>query len=689
MKKHLFLGHDLETLKKDITGERGNHFKRLYEQCRVYATQSLTEEHPKGSSTFMGMGAANLSLAYLLTEQDHYLEEAKRWIFTGVGYPHWGHAHLVDVDLSASWLMFGYSVCYDWLKDVLTEEERTTLREKLILQGERMYNFYMETKGEGWSTAFWQNHNWINLTGLAALGYAMGDECEHSQTWIDAAKENFEVVYDVMADDGSDYEGVVYWRYGAMWLLMYAHLLKDREGYNYFEHSGFLKNTFEYRLYQAVPNLQEAVNFGDAHDRRSGHSVAMYYKFAAEYNNGHAQKLGNIVKNDFLFREQYESGVKPGILPEAWLEYIWYDPTVAEEEFNTLPTVKHWDDLGLVVVRSSWEEDAVHMSFKSGAPGGKKQWERSWEIDELKGWKTRGLSHQHPDNNSFILHAYDSYLAVDDGYNRSVKACEHNVVVVDGKGYETEGLNNIWKNTPKETVADIEEFIAEEGLVYTVGEAAKMYQKDLELTRYARHLIYTGDTHFYMIDDLRSEKEHTYSWLMNADTAARQVDERKLVVENGPAELELYPLEPAARRISNKDTVVRAVMTTQEPDKFRETKMKTVVIENEIKAKDMMFFNILKPQRTFSKENFEVEEIKGEGYFGSVVTTKDYREVFIYNQDAKGIEVAGIITDAEWAIVRLKDDRVSGYSIYRGCHLSYRGEKLVDLPVRNTVIKMK
>jgi len=50
----------------------------------------------------MGMAAANLSLAYLLTEQDHYLTEAKRWIFTAVDYEVWGYGFLVDVDLSAS-----------------------------------------------------------------------------------------------------------------------------------------------------------------------------------------------------------------------------------------------------------------------------------------------------------------------------------------------------------------------------------------------------------------------------------------------------------------------------------------------------------------------------------------------------------------------------------------------------------
>jgi len=39
----------------------------------------------------------------------------------------------------------------------------------------------------------------------------------------------------MMADDGSDYEGVVYWRYGTIWTAIYFDLLKDQEGDNLFE----------------------------------------------------------------------------------------------------------------------------------------------------------------------------------------------------------------------------------------------------------------------------------------------------------------------------------------------------------------------------------------------------------------------------------------------------------------------
>ena len=102
---YLLIDKNLDKLKKEITGEKQDNFIRLIEQCRLYEVEKLPSKHPPTSTTFMGMAAANLSLAYLLTKQEHYLEEAKRWIFTAVNYNSWGYRFLVDVDLSASWLL--------------------------------------------------------------------------------------------------------------------------------------------------------------------------------------------------------------------------------------------------------------------------------------------------------------------------------------------------------------------------------------------------------------------------------------------------------------------------------------------------------------------------------------------------------------------------------------------------------
>ncbi len=85
-----------------------------------------------------------------------YLSEAKRWIFTCVNYPHWGNAHLVDVDLSAAWILFGMGIAFDWLKDSLTDSEASQIKDKIILQGTRMYDYKQVNSSKGWTVQYCQ-----------------------------------------------------------------------------------------------------------------------------------------------------------------------------------------------------------------------------------------------------------------------------------------------------------------------------------------------------------------------------------------------------------------------------------------------------------------------------------------------------------------------------------------------------
>lgn len=632
VKNYIFIDQNIDLLRNEIYTSKKKVYKRLVEQCRRYEDVQLSDEHPNESTTFMGIAIANLALAYVLTNKDKYLNEAKRWMDKVVNYPHWGNAHLVDVDLSAAWILFGLGIGYDWLKESLSKNDCILIKEKLILQGNRMYDFKINTEGTGWSTNYFQNHNWINMTGLATAGYALAGEYDMAKSWIEVSKINFEIVFGMMPEDGSDYEGVVYWRYGAMWLFIYAHLLKEREGINYFEKSDFLKETFYFRLYQAAPNLEEIINFGDCHDRRSGHSTAIYYKVASEYNNGHAQKLGNLVRDQFLYREAYESKVKPGILPECFFEVLFYNPEVQEKDFSDLPTKKYFPDLGLYIYRSSWEKDALHFSFKCGAPGGKRQWENLWRFKETKNYNCFGLSHQHPDNNAFILVFNDVYYAIDDGYNRAVKASDHNIVTVDGLGYQDEECDNIWKNYSKEMVSEIQTCQISDQLTYIVGEASKQYDSRLNLSMYKRHIIHTETPYIIIVDELDSHDEHIYTWTMHSDFFPESsTDDMHLFTYNGDyGKMLLFQFSSHETQYELSENTIRTVMTTQEPDKYTENKMKALKISNIERTKKMTFFSILAPiSQPFYAKGIEIE--------GAVVLEISYdfeRVFFVWSKGA-------------------------------------------------------
>ena len=408
----------LADLRSRLAGDLAPQWRRLAEQCDLYRRTAPPAEHPLASITYLGPAAANLALAYRQTGQEHYLEEAWRWISAAVSFEHWGRAHMPDHDLDAGWILHGLSLAYTWLGDDLGPERSELLRAKLALQGERLYDFAVASEGSWWSSSFWQNHHWICHTGLATVGYALGE-----RAWTERAKAAFATVVDVLPADGSDMEGVVYWRYGVPWLATYLDLLQHTEGVDWWDRCRFLANTFWYRLHQAAPGYEEIVDHGDCHDRRSGHSVALYRILAARYGLGEAQWLADTVADRFFWREAYESGVRPGVLPEAWAELLWYDAAVVPvDPAGSVPAQAAFDDLGLLVHRTSWADDATLLSFKSSPGGGRTAWETSRRLDAERGWDTLSAGHHHPDAGSFVLASRGAWLLVDEGYSNRKRA---------------------------------------------------------------------------------------------------------------------------------------------------------------------------------------------------------------------------------------------------------------------------
>lgn len=671
---YLLIHDQLDALKAELKTSRKEHFTRLIEQCRLFEDEVLSTEHPHTSITYMGMAAANLSLAYLLTEQDHYLQEAKRWIFTAVNYDVWGYGFLVDVDLSASWLLYGLGLSYDWLKDHLTETERNKFLNKLILQGNKIFDYGQNNLGHCWSTNYWQNHNWINYSGLLTTAYAIRAEHQGAQVWIDEIKDNFEKVFEYLPEDGSNYEGTGYWRYAINFFLSSADYIRQDGGPNYFE-AEFLKNSFDYRLYQSAPNWEENINFADVHDRRSSHSIAAYYKIASEYDNEQAQWLGDMVRTKFLYREAYQSKIFPGILPEAFLELIWFNPEITQQSPENLPLTKYFPDLGLVVMRSSWDTEATHLSFKSSPAGGHKQWQLSWELDKKNSWKTRSLTHYHVDFNHFILIHKGSSLAIDEGYNRTSKAEVHNLITVDGTGcigekiwdegdlsdpelfdLNCKGIHNVWRDVPEDAIAKVEAFSNDNGYTYVVGESSKMYYPEMELTRNARHIINSECGYFIFLDELESELEHNYTWRLHSEKYANQISQDKFEIINGTGALNVFTVFPEARVTHVDETLVEEIMTPQRPDDIRRISLKTLLIENSEKSKNSYFLNVLQPKDALQSNpdnDISVQPIKGDSCIGVEITSKDHIETFIFSNENK-VAYQDIQSESKWISI-LKD----------------------------------
>lgn len=617
MNKLVFIG-DLEPYREERNGTRKRQYARLLEQADRYKSMELPTEHPKESTTYMGIAIINLALAYRLSEDEVYLKEAKRFMNAVLLYEKWGNAHLVNVDLSASWILFGLSLGYDWLRPYLTVEECNGISRKIMHHAEIIYEYRKATYGKGWSTNFYQNHNWINMTGLAAAGYVLEKEskaaAEVAAEYIEEAKSNFARVFSYLAEDGSNYEGATYWRYGGMWLFVYAHLLKVQEGMDYFKSSDYLKNTFYYRLYQSCGDLKQQMNFGDCHDRYSSHTACVYYKTAAEYKDGFAQKLGNLAAGEFLIEEALNSKVKPGILPEAVFEYLWYEPEVEEKEFSSLPLTRYFEDLGLLTVRDSWNRDAKVLTIKCGYPGGRKQWETGWRIKKEEGIDCLSLSHHHPDNLSYIFARGSEYLTCEDGYNRNIMPDNHNVLLVDGKYTDAVDVNDAYMSSVKVRLNEpVEVFVPQNygGWVTTIkqdgsfviyrGETSGIYPVEQQMSEVSRLLVTDGLAFWVFVDVLRSEKEHTYQIICNTDMEAECVEcGYSYTMKHGDIFYSVFSDKPVKAKKYTQQ--VESVMTTQEPDKVCRTTIQTLAVESCSKEKQQIFFECF----TFDEEDTKV-----------------------------------------------------------------------------------
>jgi hypothetical protein len=569
----LLLDGDLETLRGELRTVRAAQWRRLYEQCDWYRGQTPPAEHPTASITYFGPAAANLALAYRLTGRRGYLDECWRWISACAAYPHWGKANMPDHDLDAGWLLHGLSLAYSWLGEDLEAERRELLREKLTLQGERLWAYVRENKGTWWTDAYWQNHNWICWTGLAAAGYALG-----RREWSDAARANLETVLANLAPDGSDSEGVVYWRYGVPWLAIHADLVQRTEGADLFKGCDFLRNTTYWRLQQSAGGtFEENIDHGDCHDRRSGHSVALYYRLASAYGDATAQWLGELVAEKHFWREAYASGVRPGVMPEAYLELLWYDPRVpARAPGEDTPPTAYFPDLGQITARTGWDARATVVSFKAAPGGGNHAWDEGERLRRETGWEAASAGHHHPDSGAFVIASRGAFLAVDEGYSNRKRAEHHNLVLVDGRGWADEDRYHVYQGIPYERRPELRDVLASGGFAHATSATACMFPADLGVTRLDRTLVVTPRGRVVVLDLLAADQPREWTFALHSDWPAERLDEDGWLLASGPAQARLTRLAPASVRASAFPTPIEANPTSSTPSLRIEKTLQTL-----------------------------------------------------------------------------------------------------------------
>ena len=656
MRPYLLLKrHAIDKWRELARTSHASQYRRLLKQADSYRHHRPPPEHPSDSITYIGTAVLNLGLSCLLGGDRSYVDAARRWIHTAISYPHWGKERMPDHDLDAAWLLFGLGLGYDWLKEMLPPDEAGALRDKLAWQGKLLYEFALANQGRWWSSAYWQNHNWICYGGLATVAYALWDDVDETPLWAELARDNFVQSLALMPEDGSDYEGPVYWRYGFIWFLIYADLLQQQTGENLHQ-SDFLQNSFFYRLYLSGPNLADTANFGDCHDRRSAHTAAVYARLAGLYSIGEAQWLyHHFYKNGEWEREGAEGLVKPGLRAESGLEFLWYQPEVQPAPLRNLPYSRIFPDLGLVAMRSSWQADGTAMAFKCGTPNGIKAWHSGNALNRKYGWQTISAGHDHPDANSFILIKGDDYIAVDEGYSKTKLTANHSTLLIDGRGQYADGTYNIFRQADESWGARLEDAFDFEGCVYARGEAARAYHSELKLRQFSREMLFLDGAAIVLRDTIASDKRHNYQWLLQTDVPAVQTGPQTYAITPGEAACAVHVLQPAAAKQRVIKQEITANPTSAKPDWIIRRTQYALSVSPTKAVKACGYFVIL------NLADYDLRAESAERGMMASLTSDECRWRVGFSAGRDGILADAVNMDGAWFAGLWQDERVCRY----------------------------
>ncbi len=460
----------------------------LNSQYRTMA--SFREKGSLGTGT--GDVLAQLAFVYGLTRDDAQGELVKRLVqgycaeeIWDPPFPDLVHAHVLT----------GLALAYDAAQACLMPEERDKVRDKLILEAQRIYKTTcapkrLRTPGNA------NNHSWIQKCGLAVAAAAVYEHTPEAKAWLDRVRWEYEKILVIHGPDGASCEGTSYWAYGLMWMLKYMELLWRTSGENMYEYP-WLRQTGYYALYCLSPGGALHVNFGD-NGEEQGRVSMIPYRLASEFRDEHIQWLGDQL--------QWNPNMKGKSGANIWA-FLWHDPTVGMKPPDDLPPYRYFSDLEMVVVKSSWKDDAKMLAFRCGPPMGYSVFEHG----------ASGYGHAQPDQNHFIFFAGGSrFIVSDPGYSRWKMTDEHNLILVDGIGQigeESHWLHYVYK---ADELAEMQEVFLSPAYSYMRGDAHRAYRRELGIKTAVREVLFFDGRYLVVFDAIASDAPRKFEWLLHS-----------------------------------------------------------------------------------------------------------------------------------------------------------------------------
>ncbi|KAF7298857.1 hypothetical protein MIND_00833500 [Mycena indigotica] len=268
----------------------------------------------------------------------------------------WNAGHFLDTaELSAA-----FGIAYDWLYDMWSADQKTTIRDALIKYGLQPGVTQVTTPAGWWRSTDPSNTingNWncvcnsgLTLGSLAILGDdTTGVARQLLQTTVDNAKQ---ACAQAVSTDGTWAETANYWYFGTTGHAEMSASLLSATGSHYglLDVNKDFSKTGDFHMYVFGPT--SLFNFGD-HGPNKYSTTANAMMFYSTFYNQPQYSL--------FQRDQVDAA-------EPW-SMFWYNPTVAGAYWTGKP-LDHFFDNGVDQwgsMRSTWTDiNALYVAIKSG-----------------------------------------------------------------------------------------------------------------------------------------------------------------------------------------------------------------------------------------------------------------------------------------------------------------------------------
>lgn len=315
---------------------------------------------------FSGTGSEQyipLALMYQLTGDTSYVDAAYQQLAViCTEYPHWHPGHF----LNCSSLMQGVAICYDWMYDALSAEQKKVLEDGL-------YNFGLMAGVTAYEGAtdnlappmgVWHRSGWVNSTNNwnavcnAGVMIAACALATHDEYAADAEKAMGYVINGIekgircYAPEGAYPEGPSYWSYGTSNLIYLLATLQSSMGttYGLYNAPGLAQTAY-------FPNYLEGTtgsfNFSDGGSNLIDTQILFFFA-----NMSNDPSLAGIRMNDI------DSGRKSA----TWRDMIWYNPDNINRDVASPLDKTYTTNLDTSTMRSSWtDQNAMFVGLHGGS----------------------------------------------------------------------------------------------------------------------------------------------------------------------------------------------------------------------------------------------------------------------------------------------------------------------------------